>query len=170
MMSAPMGGDTPAIAVLVEDGRWDAVTDPEALSRQAIEAACTLLEVGLADHEVTVLFADDGTVRALNRDHRGKDSATNVLSFPASPMPRPADAGDAWLSPFGDIVLAYETVAHEAELDNKPLRHHVVHLVIHGFLHLAGYDHDDDEDAEEMEQWERQILARLEIPDPYDLP
>lgn len=159
----------PGIAVMVEDHRWATEISPEALAAQAIAEACAFVDDTLEGHEVTVLFADDETVRALNVAHRGKDAATNVLSFPAAPMPRPAGADAQWLMPFGDIVLAFETVAREAELDNKSFQHHVVHLVVHGFLHLAGFDHENDDDAEEMEQLERDILARLEIPDPYAL-
>ena len=94
---------------------------------------------------------------------RGKDKPTNVLSFPAFPETK---AGP--LPPMlGDIVLAAETVAAESELENKPLEHHITHLVIHGLLHLVGYDHETDAQADEMEALERRALARLAIPDPY---
>jgi probable rRNA maturation factor len=93
----------------------------------------------------------------------GKDKPTNVLSFPAFEVEPGAD-----LPPMlGDIVLAAETVAREAGLEEKPLEHHISHLVIHGLLHLMGHDHEDEDEAEAMEALERATLARLAIPDPY---
>jgi probable rRNA maturation factor len=97
----------------------------------------------------------------MNAHWRSKDTATNVLSFPAAPSPGPGPHH------LGDIVLACETVEREARAQDKPFDHHLVHLVVHGFLHLIGYDHDTDDEAEEMERRERDILARLGIPDPY---
>ena len=111
---------------------------------------------------VSLLFADDATIRVLNRDWRGKDKATNVLSFP------PPDTGfPEGPEPMGDIALALETVTREANDEGKPFADHLAHLLVHGFLHLAGYDHETDEEAEEMEALERSILATLAIPDPY---
>jgi probable rRNA maturation factor len=102
-------------------------------------------------------------IRGLNAQWRTKDKATNVLSFPAF---APNKTGP--LPPMlGDIVLAAETVKREAVAEEKPLDHHISHLVVHGLLHLIGYDHEVDEDAEEMEALERRVLARLAIPDPY---
>jgi len=110
-----------------------------------------------------VIFTDDARIRELNAGWRGKDKATNVLSFPAFPETK---AGP--LPPMlGDIVLAAETVAAEAALEGKPPENHISHLVIHGLLHLLGHDHENDTEAEEMEALERTALARLAIPDPY---
>ncbi len=106
------------------------------------------------------MLTDDSAIRVLNRKWRGIDAPTNVLSFPAE-IPAGAPAL------LGDIVLAYETVAREARRDGKSFAHHVAHLAVHGFLHLCGYDHERDSDAEIMEQLERTILRRLDIPDPY---
>jgi len=106
------------------------------------------------------VLTDDSAIRVLNRKWRGIDAPTNVLSFPAEIPP----GAPALL---GDIVLAYETVAREARRDGKPFAHHVAHLAVHGFLHLCGYDHERDSDAGIMEQLERTILRRLDIPDPY---
>src|SRR5690606_27325001 len=110
-----------------------------------------------------VIFTDDAAIRALNAEWRGKDKATNVLTFPAFPVLR----GGALPPMLGDIVLAYETVEREAREEDKPFESHLSHLLAHGFLHLAGYDHEEDGEAEEMEDAERRILARLAIPDPY---
>ncbi len=103
-------------------------------------------------------------MRALNAGWRGKDKPTNVLSFPASPAAAPGAALPPML---GDIVLAAETVFGEAALDGKPVEHHLSHLIVHGLLHLLGYDHETDGQAEAMEAVERRALARLAIPDPY---
>src|SRR5690606_30774609 len=104
------------------------------------------------------MLADDTRIRDLNRTWRGQDKPTNVLSFPAPEGP-PDDARF-----LGDIVLAFETVEHEARAEGKPLEHHLAHLAVHGALHLLGYDHERDSDANAMEQHERHILARLGIP------
>jgi len=109
------------------------------------------------------VLADDSAIKALNRDWRGKDAATNVLSFPAA-APGDGPGGSLYI---GDVIIAYETVAREAEAERKPFGHHLAHLAVHGFLHLVGYDHENDRDANEMERLERRILARLAIPDPY---
>ena len=99
----------------------------------------------------------------LNREWRGKNTPTNVLSFPA---PRPGKNRSA--PPYiGDIVIAYQTVAREAVAEGKPFNHHLAHLAVHGFLHLLGYDHENDRDAQTMERLERKILKRLAVPDPY---
>jgi probable rRNA maturation factor len=113
--------------------------------------------------ELSLLFTDDARIRVLNAEWRGKDKPTNVLSFPAFPVRIGAE-----LPPMlGDIVLAAETVRGEAELEVKPLTHHISHLVVHGLLHLLGHDHETDTEADVMEDLERRVLARLAIPDPY---
>jgi probable rRNA maturation factor len=108
--------------------------------------------------EIAALLGGDDLVRTLNRAHRGEDRPTNVLSFPA---------GQPSHGFLGDIVLAYETVAREAAEQGKSLEAHAAHLLTHGFLHILGYDHDLDRDAERMEARERAILASLGWPDPY---
>ncbi|MGE0280486.1 MAG: rRNA maturation RNase YbeY [Rhizobiaceae bacterium] len=153
------------IDLTVEAGDWPQEPHLERLSRAAVDAA--LAETGLkppfGSAELSILFTDDARIRSLNAHWRAKDKATNVLSFPAF---APNKTGP--LPPMlGDIVLAAETVKREAVLEEKPLEHHISHLVVHGLLHLIGYDHETDEDAEEMEALERRILARLAIPDPY---
>ena len=106
------------------------------------------------------MLTDNSAIRLLNRTWRGVDAATNVLSFPTG-----RTGGDPLL--IGDIVLAHETVAAEAQAEGKPFAHHLAHLAVHGFLHLLGYDHEQKKDAEAMERLERDILRRLDIPDPY---
>jgi len=144
--------------VLVEAAPWNEHRALRPLIRRAVEAAASELSTSAA--ELAILLTDDSAIRVLNRKWRGIDAPTNVLSFPAE---IPAGAPPL----LGDIVLAYETVAREARRDGKPFAHHVAHLAVHGFLHLCGYDHERDSDAETMEQLERTILRRLDIADPY---
>jgi probable rRNA maturation factor len=156
-----MSGASIAIDAAVEAEGWAAPEALETLARRAFEAVMdeTALEGRFA---VSLLFADDAAVRVLNRDWRGFDKPTNVLSFPGPDEPLP-DGTEA----LGDIALAFETVAREADGDAKPFDHHLAHLLVHGMLHLLGHDHEDDDEAEEMEALERRVLARLAIPDPY---
>jgi len=116
--------------------------------------------------EISALLTDDETVRAYNRDYRGKDRPTNVLSFALTEDENPAALPGQPIA-LGDILIAFETVAAEAEQENKEFDHHVFHLVTHGVLHLLGYDHQVEEDAQEMERLETAILAKFAIADPY---
>ena len=152
----------PAIDVIVESPRWASEPGAEETVRRAIaEAARTLAAPRTNGAEVAVALGDDASVRELNRRWRGLDTPTNVLSFPAA-----ARTGGA--SPhLGDIAIAYETTAREAEAEGKPFAHHLAHLAVHGFLHLLGYDHESEPEAERMEGLERLILKRLGVPDPY---
>lgn len=111
-------------------------------------------------YAVDILLTDDEEMRALNRTWRGKDAPTNVLSFPVS-------EGVSEPGPIGDVVLAYETTHKEARDDGLALADHVSHLVVHGVLHLLGFDHETDDEAERMEDLERTVLASLGIADPY---
>jgi len=149
------------IDVIVESTQWDALPDAQAVARNAIAQALAALN-GRADAELAVLLTDDAAVRRLNATWRGLDKPTNVLSFPAAEAPAPRH--------LGDIAIAFETTAREAKDEGKPLADHLTHLAVHGFLHLVGYDHESDADAETMEQLERDILARLNVPDPYLAP
>ncbi|WP_109576642.1 rRNA maturation RNase YbeY [Aminobacter sp. AP02] len=149
---------------MIEQGAWPSEDALRALVDRAVPAALAEAEVDVVDGvELSLVFTDDDSIQSLNAEWRQKDKPTNVLSFPAFPMA----PGDALPPMLGDIVLAYETVVREAELEQKPLENHITHLIIHGLLHLLGYDHESDEEAEEMEALERQALARLAIPDPY---
>jgi probable rRNA maturation factor len=148
----------------IEAGDWPAEPVLTALVEQALAAA--FAEFGAdrpGESELGVVFTDDARIRELNAGWRCKDQATNVLSFPAFPETKSGP-----LPPLlGDIVLAAETVASEAALEGKRMENHISHLVVHGLLHLVGYDHEDEAEAEAMEALERRILARLAIPDPY---
>lgn len=152
------------IDLMVEAGEWPGEEALQALVGRAVPVALAEAGVDSAEGvELSLVFTDDESIRKLNAEWRGKDKATNVLSFPAFPV----EPGDPLPPMLGDIVLAAETVAREAVLENKPLESHITHLVIHGLLHLIGYDHETDAEAEEMEGLERRALARLAIPDPY---
>ena len=144
--------------VLVEAAPWNEHRALRPLLRRAVDAAAAELSTSAA--ELAILLTDDSAIRVLNRKWRGIDAPTNVLSFPA-------EVPDGAPPLLGDIVLGYETAVREARRDGKPFAHHVAHLAVHGFLHLCGYDHERDSDAEAMEQLERTILRRLDIADPY---
>lgn len=149
---------------------WPADTDWEALAERVADAASQVApELAHARLVASVMFADDGEVHALNNEWRGKDKPTNVLSFP---MLEPSDLVD--LAPsgppamLGDIALAIETCAREAEEKGVSIQNHASHLLVHGLLHLAGYDHEtSDADAEAMEALETKALALIGIADPY---
>ncbi|MGA0606070.1 rRNA maturation RNase YbeY [Phenylobacterium sp. VNQ135] len=145
------------IDIEVEDGAWTAaLADAEALTRRAATAA--LLSEGAEGEGVSLLLTDDATVQALNARFRDQDKPTNVLSFPAPPNPE---------KHLGDVALAFGVCAREAVEQGKPLADHLQHLVVHGVLHLLGYDHMSEDEAEAMEGLERVILAGLGISDPY---
>jgi probable rRNA maturation factor len=146
------------IDVLVVSDRWASAGRLKSAVRRAVAQAGA--DLSTTGSELAIVLADDSTLRALNRDWRGIDAPTNVLSFPAK------NAGAGYL---GDVILAHETIAREARSEGKPLTHHVAHLAVHGFLHLLGYDHERQADALKMEHTERRILRRLAIPDPYRL-
>jgi probable rRNA maturation factor len=145
----------------VDCAGWSALGDIDALVAGSLQAALDESGDALAQGaEVSLLFCDDATIRELNRQFRGQDKATNVLSFPG---PDPIEN-----APFlGDIAIAHETVAREALEQGKSLEQHCRHMIVHGFLHLLGYDHEDDEEAEAMETMEIRILERLGVDDPY---
>jgi probable rRNA maturation factor len=148
--------NAPSIDIVVACPRWKARRGVAALLRRAIaEAAMVSTRRG----ELAIVLADDSKIRALNKTWRGKDTPTNVLSFPAKQHGAP--------HLLGDIVLAYETLAREAKAERKPFAHHLAHLAVHGYLHLVGFDHEEDDDAFAMEGAEIAILARLKVPNPY---
>ena len=160
MSRSPLRRPALAVDIVVESPLWKAQRGADAMLRRALAAAGALVP---SDGELAVVLTDDAAIRALNRDWRGKDAATNVLSFPAKEA-RPDRRAPRLL---GDIVIAYETVAREAAAEGKPFIHHLAHLAVHGFLHLVGYDHEANEDADAMEGLEIAILARLDVPNPY---
>ena len=165
----------PLVDIVIEDDRWEAF-GLEALADRAIRAAMD--EVGLQPLGFTLCLmgCDDARILELNGDFRGKAKPTNVLSWPSDERrataeggvpdaPEPGDDDDA--ESLGDIAISYDTCALEATEAGKPMADHVTHLVVHGFLHLLGYDHIRDADATLMEATEVRILARLGLSDPY---
>jgi probable rRNA maturation factor len=165
----------------LEAGDWEStLSDPQTLVETAAHAAFAAAEMPDAlagalaagrPAEMSLVLADDAKVQILNRGYRGKDRPTNVLSFALLDDADDTDDGLA-AEPgmpilIGDVVLAYETVLREAGEQGKSFGDHVTHLVIHGVLHLLGYDHETDPDADRMERLETTILARLGIADPY---
>ena len=162
----------PEIAVSLSCERWtETVPDAEDVCRRMAALALGLAGDALDGLpperlEISVVLSDDAEVQALNRQYRGIDKPTNVLSFAAlddEDAPIPQD-GPILL---GDIILAYETTVTEAQAEGKTVSNHLSHLVVHGVLHLLGFDHIEDDEAEEMEGLERSALAALGIPDPY---
>lgn len=152
-----------SIDVGQESELWGDIAVFDALAQKAIGMAARMVGVSLMDGaEVSVMLSDDAQVRKVNRAWRKMDKPTNVLSFPAVE----ADKISSW--PFlGDVILAFETVEREAADEDKPFADHVAHLMVHGFLHLIGYDHETDEEAERMEALETRVLSELGIADPY---
>lgn len=149
-----------AVEIAIESPLWEAFDAAPALAQTAIETALKHADAELDDAEVSLLLCDDAFIKTLNQRWRGQDKPTNVLSFPAAEGP-----GDTAL--LGDIAVAFETMAREAEAEGKSFAAHFSHLVVHGLLHLLGYDHESDEEAEEMEGLESEVLASLGIADPY---
>ena len=139
----------------MQSGDWP---DCEALITQAVSAISALLQ-DPREGELSIVLSDDAQVRILNRDYRGKDKPTNVLSFPVPP-PAPL---------LGDIVLARETILREAEEKSVSFENHLTHLIMHGWLHLQGFDHQTESEAEEMESLEIAALSSLGIDNPYRL-
>jgi probable rRNA maturation factor len=150
--------DIVASCALWETALPEAAAMAQEAARRALRASGAQLA---AETELALVLADDATIRALNSQWRGQDKPTNVLSFPAG-----SDAG-APLLLLGDVILAFETVRREAQEQGKSLADHLQHLVVHGVLHLVGFDHLADDEAERMEALERQVLATLGIADPY---
>jgi probable rRNA maturation factor len=148
----------PHIDIQVQSPLWNAQPLAEQTIREAISAAAGALST--EGGEVSILLTDDSEIARLNRDWRGIDKPTNVLSFPASRVGQ----GDKLL---GDIVITYETLERESTDESRDFLHHLAHLAVHGFLHLIGFDHETDAQAEEMEGLESRIMMRLNMPDPY---
>ena len=174
----------PTIDIMVDSPLWKAQRGVKAVLQRAIGEAAAM--AATSGGELAIVLTDDSAIRALNRDWRGKDQPTNVLSFPANApshsLPRKparvrmeAASGRAGTPQgpvrlLGDIVIAYETMAREAMAEGRPFRHHLAHLAVHGFLHLVGHDHAQDAQADAMEALEIAVLARLDVPNPYLTP
>jgi probable rRNA maturation factor len=154
-----------AVSIVRAEGEWQGFAGIEASILGAVAAlAAHACARGSAAGEAAIVLADDALLRGLNRTYRGKDAATNVLSFPFKAPPGAGEEGCTYL---GDVMLAAETVAREAEERRIPPVAHLQHLVVHGLLHLMGYDHEDDGDAQVMERIETEVLASLGIADPH---
>ena len=151
---------TLTIDVVIDSDLWAKQPDAEATIRRAMTEAARACAQTPGD--VAIVLTGDTAIQALNKRWRGQDKPTNVLSFPAQAMP-----GSDEPAHLGDIVIAFETMAAEAERDGKQFAHHLAHLAVHGYLHLLGHDHEQDRDAEAMERLETDILARIGVPDPY---
>lgn len=152
-----------ALDVVVEAEAWSALPAADDLAQRAADAALAAApDAPAGPLAATLLLTDDASIRELNLRWRGQDKPTNVLSFPSGAPAHPGEARE-----LGDVALAFETVAREADEEGKSLADHAAHLVVHGILHLLGHDHADDEEAEEMEVRERQALAALGVADPY---
>jgi probable rRNA maturation factor len=148
--------------IMIEAGDWSRLEDAEALAQKAAEAALAVTYEANEAFEASVMLTDDAQIRELNRTWRAKDKPTNVLSFPAPEQP-----GLSGPRHLGDIALAYETLVRESEEESKELAHHFAHLIVHGVLHLLGYDHEVEAEADIMEALEVKALATLGIADPY---
>ena len=149
--------------VAVEGGAWSDLGDVETIARRAVAAALAVAsDAPRGPVEVSLLLTDDAGVRALNAAWRDKDRPTNVLSFPA-----PAQPGVPGPRHLGDIALAFETLQREAREEGKSMADHAAHLIVHGTLHLMGYDHESTGEAEIMEALEVKALKSLKIADPY---
>lgn len=145
----------------VEDERWNTIAHHEEKLREAAQALAGRKPLS---GEINLILIDDATMQALNKSWRGKDKPTNVLSFPA-PAGLTIPPGEK--APLGDIAMSYDTLAGEALRDHKSLSDHMVHLFIHGLLHLLGHDHETEAEALEMEALEVEILSGLGIANPY---
>jgi probable rRNA maturation factor len=171
-MTAPM---EPLVDTLIEDARWEAF-GLAALAEMAAAAALADCGITPAGLEISLLGCSDARIADLNADFRGKPQPTNVLSWPSRERGAVRD-GDAPLRPvagdvempeeMGDVAIAWETCAREAAEQGKEMRAHVTHLLVHGVLHLLGYDHMRPKDAEAMESREVRILAKLGLAGPY---
>jgi len=152
--------------ISIEDDRWLAIAGFPELIQGLVDGTLNEVQLAPEKYAVSIALLSDAKIHSLNKAFRGKDTATNVLSFPSPPHPRALKnrIGPVFL---GDVALAYETVVNEASEQEKPVLHHAAHLVVHGVLHLAGFDHGTGADAERMEEAERLVLAKFGIPDPY---
>lgn len=175
-LKAHVSGFMPSLDLSLDDAAWQqALPHAKTLSHEVVREVFMDQKYHLADEmELSIILSNDHAVQQLNRDYRGKDKPTNVLSFNAFEWQRPLilESGQ-WFDGqpliLGDIVLALETVQLEAKRDGKSFEHHYMHLLVHGVLHLLGFDHIDNDEAEQMEQLEATILRRLGVSNPYDM-
>jgi probable rRNA maturation factor len=152
-----------SIIVDIEDAGWNSLSDLEDRARAAISSVLPLEKQG---HGLVILFTSDAEIQTLNREWRGKDRPTNVLSFPA---PQDVLVPPDEETPLGDLALGYGIIVKEAKAQNKTVLNHTLHLIVHGTLHLLGYDHETEAEALTMEATEIAALAKLGIANPYQL-
>ncbi len=158
-----------AVAIRIPCRHWiDSVPSVRRVCRRAAAAAFAAVDAGLMEAELSMMLTDDAAIAELNRDYRGREAPTDVLSFAATDMrpgaPPPGGPGPVLL---GDIVVAFETTSADAAGDGISMRDHLTHLVVHGVLHLFGHDHECETEANEMEALEVAVLAELGIENPY---
>ena len=165
------------VEISIENPSWEEIENLSEITEKCIESVFSELGESSENKEVCVLFTNDDEVRCLNRTFRGKDKPTNVLSFPAQQDDWNYDEYDDFdedlrnqekTSILGSIAVAYETLEKEASEQKKKITDHLQHLLIHSMLHLFGYDHIEDKEAEEMESLEIKILEKLNINNPYE--
>ena len=151
------------LSTMIEAEAWNQTSGLDTLARRVLDEAVILTGVKLApEAEVSLLLCDDARIREINREWRGLDKPTNVLSFPAAPpaaLPKSPQVGD--------IAVAYETVVREAQEEAKTFHDHFAHMILHGFLHCLGSDHETDDEADQMEGVEIRVLQKIGIADPY---
>lgn len=158
------------IDLAIDDQRWQSIADLqkkcERLCVYVLEKAAYPIEQTFS--EIFIRFTNDVDIHQINKDFRNKDKPTNVLSFPGYGfVPGDYDVIEIPHVMLGDVILAYETIEKEAKDAGIPFEHHVFHMITHGVLHLLGYDHEDDQEAEEMEALEIKILAHFNVKSPY---
>ncbi len=175
MRAMPDNDDAiPLVDVVIEDARWQNF-GLQAIAERSVRATLAVMDLAQVGFTVCVMGCDDDRIAALNGSFRSNDRPTNVLSWPAADIARGTGEVPERLVPgtpddpveLGDIALAFETCMAEATGQEKPAEDHVSHLIVHGLLHLLGYDHQDDADAAMMEALEVRVLAPLGISDPY---
>lgn len=156
------------VDIAVQDPQWSEVKELETLTNDVIRRTLDMADVpekaAGTPFEVSVVFVNDDMIRILNKEYRGKNKPTNVLSFAMLDEENDLDAS---IFSLGDIILAYETIEKEARENDRFIRDHIAHLLVHGTLHLLGYDHIEDDDANVMETLEIRILEGMDIQNPY---
>ncbi|WP_375637600.1 MULTISPECIES: rRNA maturation RNase YbeY [unclassified Bartonella] len=151
------------IDIMIKSAGWNDEKMLYNITEKALMATMHHVSLENVVSEISLLFTDDEHMAQINAQWRNKNKSTNVLSFPAFPL----KAGNQPGPMLGDIIIARETVVFEAEKEGKTFQDHLTHMIVHGILHLLGYDHETDDEAYKMEKLEREILQKLSIKDPY---